>query len=86
MTLCCTGDALQVSLMGCLPVTVTDGVLQPFEPEMNWADFSMDVMEQDIPNLHLLLGGLQKPQLQEFQVWDVPHIQLKSSSYDISTN
>ncbi len=54
-------------LMGCIPVTVTDGLLQPFEPEMRWDTFAVDVRERDIPLLHELLGGLRPEQVAGFQ-------------------
>ena len=42
----------QALILGCVPVTVTDGVHQPFEPEINWPEFSLHVAEADIPKLH----------------------------------
>ena len=45
-------------LMGCIPLTVTDHVLQPFEPEMRWSEFSLHLPEADIPRLHLVLEKL----------------------------
>ncbi|GFR46852.1 hypothetical protein Agub_g8492, partial [Astrephomene gubernaculifera] len=44
-----------VSLMGCLPLIVSDDVMQPFEPEMDWAAFSLRVAQADVPSLHLTL-------------------------------
>lgn len=38
--------------MGCLPVVVSDGVLQPFEPEMDWAAFALRVAHPDVPGMH----------------------------------
>ncbi|KXZ55832.1 hypothetical protein GPECTOR_2g1383 [Gonium pectorale] len=40
------------ALVGCLPLVISDNVLQPFEPEMDWAAFSLRVGEADIPRLH----------------------------------
>lgn len=45
--------------MGCIPVTVTDHVHQPFEPEVDWARFSVPVREDDIAQLHHVLTGLR---------------------------
>lgn len=44
--------AVVAAIMGCVPLTVTDGVLQPFEPEMHWEQHAVDVREKDIPLLH----------------------------------
>ncbi|KAG2423974.1 hypothetical protein HXX76_014913 [Chlamydomonas incerta] len=44
-----------VTLAGCMPVVVSDDVLQPFEPEMDWAGFGLRVPHADIPRLHALL-------------------------------
>ncbi len=57
-----------VSLMGCLPVTVTDHVLQPFEPEMPWAPFAVHVPERDIPRMHEILGNISDDKVAEMQV------------------
>ncbi|KAG2452459.1 hypothetical protein HYH02_002701 [Chlamydomonas schloesseri] len=54
-------------LMGCVPVTVTDGLLQPFEPELRWDRFAIDVRERDIPVMHAVLEGLKADQVSEFQ-------------------
>ncbi|MEW5302327.1 MAG: hypothetical protein WDW36_005126 [Sanguina aurantia] len=49
---------VMVTILGCVPVTVTDGVLQPYEPEMDWSAFSLPVKEKDIPRMHELLAGV----------------------------
>ena len=41
-----------VAAMGCLPVVVSDLVMQPFEPEMDWSAFSLRVEQKDVPTLH----------------------------------
>ncbi|KAG2448653.1 hypothetical protein HYH02_006010 [Chlamydomonas schloesseri] len=56
-----------VALMGCIPVTITDGVYQPFEPELPWADFSVPVPEADIPRLHEILEDLPPSQVEQMQ-------------------
>lgn len=48
----------QVTTLGCVPVTVTDGVLQPFEPELDWSTFSVPLPEKDIPHMHLMLAAV----------------------------
>ncbi|KAG2498002.1 hypothetical protein HYH03_004261 [Edaphochlamys debaryana] len=45
-------------IMGCVPVTVTDHVYQPFQPEINWSDFSVHVPEADIPRMHDILAAI----------------------------
>ncbi|GLI68736.1 hypothetical protein VaNZ11_013227 [Volvox africanus] len=45
-----------VSFMGCVPVLIGDGVLQPFEPEIDWSKFSVSVPEKDIPDLPRILN------------------------------
>lgn len=45
--------------MGCLPVTIGDKVLQPFEPQINWSHFSVPVAEKDIPSLHQILQSVE---------------------------
>ena len=67
MAMCCLHcDALPQ--MGCVPVTMTDHVFQPFEPEVHWDQFSLHVAEEDIPNLHTRLEAVSPEQLQEYQV------------------
>ena len=56
------------SLMGCVPVTITDHVLQPFEPELRWEDWSVHVAEKDIPHLHDILAAVPPERLAEMQV------------------
>ncbi len=47
-------------LMGCVPVLIGDGVMQPFQPELDWSKFSVTVAEEDIPALPKLLGAVSK--------------------------
>ena len=54
-------------LMGCIPVTVTDGVLQPFEPEMRWSEFSLHVPEDDIHRMHEIIDAVTPKQLASMQ-------------------
>ena len=35
-----------------------DHVLQPFEPELDWSQFSVSVPQSDIPRLHEVLAGV----------------------------
>mmetsp|Transcript_36676 Transcript_36676/g.92646 ORF Transcript_36676/g.92646 Transcript_36676/m.92646 type:complete len:581 (-) Transcript_36676:360-2102(-) len=51
-----------VSFMGCVPVTIGDSVMQPFEPELDWTRFSLTVPQADIPRLHEVLGGVDEEQ------------------------
>ncbi|PNH04401.1 putative glucuronosyltransferase, partial [Tetrabaena socialis] len=50
--------SVQALLMGCIPVTITDGLHQPFEPELRWGRFSVQLAERDIPYAHHILGAL----------------------------
>ncbi|KAG2497997.1 hypothetical protein HYH03_004256 [Edaphochlamys debaryana] len=56
-----------VALMGCIPVTITDGVHQPFEPELDWGSFSVPVLEKDIPVLHDILWGIDNATVASMQ-------------------
>ncbi|GAX82727.1 hypothetical protein CEUSTIGMA_g10153.t1 [Chlamydomonas eustigma] len=56
-----------VTMMGCVPVTVTDGVYQPFEPELDWPSFSVPIAESDIPRMHELLEEVTDDRLREYQ-------------------
>ncbi|KAG2422747.1 hypothetical protein HXX76_015833 [Chlamydomonas incerta] len=53
--------------MGCLPVVVSDRVLQPFEPEMDWAAFSVRVAHEDVPGMHEVLGAVDAAAYSELQ-------------------
>ncbi|KAG2488688.1 hypothetical protein HYH03_012689 [Edaphochlamys debaryana] len=59
--------AVLAVLLGCVPVTIGDGILQPFEPELPWQDFSVHVPEADIPRLHTLLGAMPLERVQAMQ-------------------
>lgn len=51
-----------------MPVTMTDFVYQPFEPELDWSQFSLHVPEQDIPRLHEILESVSPERLRQLQV------------------
>eukprot|EP00198_Chlamydomonas_reinhardtii_P000528 XP_001689863.1 exostosin-like glycosyltransferase [Chlamydomonas reinhardtii] len=53
-----TANMTLAAAMGCLPVVVSDGVLQPFEPEMDWAAFALRVAHPDVPGMHQVLGAV----------------------------
>ncbi|GIL89839.1 hypothetical protein Vretifemale_17534, partial [Volvox reticuliferus] len=44
--------------MGCLPLVISDLVMQPFEPEMDWEAFSMRVAQSDVPGMHTSLDAV----------------------------
>ncbi|GLI67604.1 hypothetical protein VaNZ11_011846 [Volvox africanus] len=44
--------------MGCLPVVVSDQVMQPFEPELDWSAFSVRVALSDVPGMHNKLDAV----------------------------
>ncbi|KAG2483237.1 hypothetical protein HYH03_017894 [Edaphochlamys debaryana] len=45
-------------LAGCVPLVISDGVLEPFEPALSWSDFGVRVAEADIPRLHEILEAI----------------------------
>ncbi|KAG2491520.1 hypothetical protein HYH03_010096 [Edaphochlamys debaryana] len=55
------------AVVGCLPLVVSDDVMQPFEPEMDWSRFSIRVAHADIPGLHGVLGGVGEEAYQRMQ-------------------
>ncbi|GLC47762.1 hypothetical protein PLESTB_000023000 [Pleodorina starrii] len=59
--------SILAALMGCVPVPVTDGLMQPFEPELRWERFAVGVRERDLPVMHELLERLAPDQLAGFQ-------------------
>ena len=62
---------------GCVPVVIQDHILQPFEPFLDWARFSVRVREEDIESLHLVLANVTEPALQQLQVSQLrPRVQL----------
>ncbi len=54
--------------MGCLPVTVADHILEPFEPAVSWDEWGVRVAEADIPRLHHILQGLGHEEVARRQV------------------
>ncbi|GFH12053.1 uncharacterized protein HaLaN_07679 [Haematococcus lacustris] len=56
-----------VARFGCIPVPITDYVMQPFEPELPWAEFSVPVAEADVPRLHTILADIPPQRLQAMQ-------------------
>ncbi|KAG2491598.1 hypothetical protein HYH03_010164 [Edaphochlamys debaryana] len=55
------------AVVGCLPLVISDDVMQPFEPEMDWSQFSIRVAHADIPGLHEVLGGVGEAKYQRMQ-------------------
>ncbi|KAG2495607.1 hypothetical protein HYH03_006207 [Edaphochlamys debaryana] len=49
---------IQAALAGCVPVVISDGVLESFEPYLDWNEFGVRVAEADIPRLHEILGAI----------------------------
>eukprot|EP00798_Chlamydomonas_sp_ICE-L_P013327 gene13328-19166_t len=56
-----------VSFMGCIPVTIGDNVMQPFEPELDWTKFGVQPLEEDIPNLPKILEAFDDGQVEKMQ-------------------
>ena len=57
-----------VARFGCIPVPITDFVLQPFEPELDWPSFSVPVAEAEVPRMHEILEAITEDKLKEMQV------------------
>jgi hypothetical protein len=49
-------------------VPITDFVLQPFEPELEWGSFSVPVLEADVPVMHEILARISGDKLKGMQV------------------
>ena len=47
---------------------ITDFVLQPFEPELNWTSFAVTVPEAQLPSMHEILDAISEERLAEMQV------------------
>uniref|UniRef100_A0A6U2FL05 Exostosin GT47 domain-containing protein n=1 Tax=Chlamydomonas euryale TaxID=1486919 RepID=A0A6U2FL05_9CHLO len=47
-----------VAFAGCVPLLIGDFVHQPFEPELDWARFSVSARQADIPTLHETLSAI----------------------------
>ncbi|KAG2430415.1 hypothetical protein HXX76_009940 [Chlamydomonas incerta] len=58
---------IQALFMGCVPVTIADGVAEPFEPAVSWSDWGVRVAEADVPQLHTLLDDIGPQALAEKQ-------------------
>ena len=60
-----------VARFGCIPVPITDFVLQPFESELDWRTFSVPVAEADVPTLHETLAAITDGKLAQMQAGTV---------------
>ncbi|PNH10148.1 putative glucuronosyltransferase, partial [Tetrabaena socialis] len=56
-----------VARFGCIPVPITDYVLQPYEPELDWPAFSVTVKEEDVPHMHTTLAAINDTKLLQMQ-------------------
>ncbi|EFJ50986.1 acetylglucosaminyltransferase [Volvox carteri f. nagariensis] len=56
-------DCVLVSVMGCLPLIISDSVMQPFEPEMDWDRIGLRLAHEDIPTLHERLAAISDEEL-----------------------
>eukprot|EP00798_Chlamydomonas_sp_ICE-L_P002433 gene2433-8756_t len=54
-------------MLGCIPVTMTDYVYQPFEPEIDWNEFSVPIQEKEIPKMAEILEGLSDKHVTSLQ-------------------
>ncbi|GLC58436.1 hypothetical protein PLESTB_001358800 [Pleodorina starrii] len=58
---------IQALFMGCVPVSVADGVAEPFEPALDWGQWGVRLAEADIPRAHEILDNISPQQLAEKQ-------------------
>ncbi len=49
---------MQAALAGCVPVVISDNVLEAFEPFLDWNTFGVRLAEKDIPQLHQVLAAI----------------------------
>jgi hypothetical protein len=56
-----------VAFSGCVPLLIGDFVYQPFEPEVNWAEFSVTVKQSEIHRLHEILGKIDDKEYRRLQ-------------------
>ena len=56
-----------VGRFGCIPVPVTDHVLQPFEPELDWPSFSVTVPESNVARMHEILSSVSDEKVLDMQ-------------------
>ncbi len=59
---------VQAAIMGCVPVVISDGVYQPFEPFLDWSEFGLKVAEADILQLPAILAAVSDEQYKRKQV------------------
>ena len=67
MSALCQLIQVLVARFGCIPVPITDFVLQPFEPELDWPSFSVSVREDEVPIMHEKLAAITEDKLKEMQ-------------------
>ncbi|GLC66435.1 hypothetical protein PLESTF_000427100 [Pleodorina starrii] len=51
-------EDMQAALAGCVPVVISDNVLEAFEPFIDWNSFGVRLAEADIPRLHTVLDSI----------------------------
>jgi hypothetical protein len=56
------------AIMGCVPVVISDGIYQPFEPQLNWTSFGLRVKEADMERLPQILDAVSQEALRAMQV------------------
>lgn len=49
---------MQAVLAGCVPVVISDNVLEAFEPLLDWNTFGVRLAEAAIPTLHQVLDAI----------------------------
>jgi hypothetical protein len=56
------------AISGCVPVVVSDGIYQPFEPQLDWTSFGLRVREGDVERLPQILEAVSEEELRRKQV------------------
>uniref|UniRef100_A0A7S3QYI9 Exostosin GT47 domain-containing protein n=1 Tax=Dunaliella tertiolecta TaxID=3047 RepID=A0A7S3QYI9_DUNTE len=56
------------TLAGCNPVSIGDGIYEPFEPEMDYNKFGIKLREADIPVMHKILESVGEEEYARKQV------------------
>ncbi|KAF9936235.1 hypothetical protein BGZ65_002624 [Modicella reniformis] len=57
---------------GVVPVIVADGIIEPFEDDMDWSSFSVRIPRRDVHRMDAILRGIPEEEYQQKQkaVWE----------------
>jgi hypothetical protein len=59
--------AVLAVIMGCIPVTVDDTVLQPWDAQLEWANFSIHVKDADLDRLLEIVDAVPEAEIKRMQ-------------------